>query len=39
MLVMGPGRYRFKDYLFIGSGMAVIAWLLTTLVTPLVWRF
>ena len=39
MLVMGPGRYRFKHYLSIGSGMAVIAWLLTTLVTPLVWRF
>jgi di/tricarboxylate transporter len=30
MLVMGPGRYRFKHYLSIGSGMAVIAWLLTT---------
>jgi hypothetical protein len=27
MLVMGPGRYRFKHYLSIGSGMAVIAWL------------
>src|SRR6516165_558599 len=39
MLVMGPGRYRFKHYLFIGSGMAVIAWLLTTFVTPLVWKF
>jgi len=39
MLVMGPGRYRFKHYLSIGSGMAVIAWLLTTFVTPLVWRF
>jgi hypothetical protein len=22
MLVMGPGRYRFKHYLSIGSGMA-----------------
>jgi hypothetical protein len=33
MLVMGPGRYRFKHYLSIGSGMALIAWLLTTLVT------
>src|ERR1700723_1314938 len=31
MLVMVPGRYRFKHYLSIGSGMAVIAWLLTTL--------
>jgi len=39
MLVMGPGRYRFKHYLSIGSGMAVIAWLLTTFVTPLVWSF
>jgi hypothetical protein len=39
MLVMGPGRYRFKHYLSIGSGMAVIAWLLTTFVTPLGWRF
>ena len=39
MLVMGPGRYRFKHYLSIGSGMAVIAWLLTTFVTPLVWKF
>ena len=39
MLVAGPGRYRFKDYLFAGSGMAVIAWLLATFVTPMVWRF
>jgi di/tricarboxylate transporter len=39
MLVMGPGRYRFKDYLSIGSGMAVIAWLLATLVTPKIWKF
>lgn len=39
MLVMGPGRYRFKDYLFIGSGMAIIAWLLATFVTPMIWKF
>jgi len=39
MLVMGPGRYRFKHYLSIGSGMALIAWLLTTLVTPMIWKF
>ena len=39
MLVMGPGRYRFKHYLSIGSGMAVIAWLLTTFVTPTIWKF
>jgi len=39
MLVMGPGRYRFKNYLSIGSGMAVIAWLLVTFVTPKIWKF
>ncbi len=39
MLVMSPGRYRFKHYLAIGSGMAVIAWLLTTAVTPMIWKF
>jgi len=39
MLVMGPGRYRFRDYLSIGSGMAIIAWLLATLVTPMIWKF
>jgi di/tricarboxylate transporter len=39
MLVMGPGRYRFKHYLAIGSGMAVIAWLLTTVLTPMIWKF
>jgi di/tricarboxylate transporter len=39
MLVMGPGRYRFKNYLSIGSGMAVIAWLLAAFVTPKIWKF
>jgi di/tricarboxylate transporter len=33
------GRYRFKHYLSAGSGMALIAWLLTTLVTPRIWKF
>ena len=39
MLVMGPGRYRFKHYLSMGSGMAIVAWLIASYVTPLVWRF
>jgi di/tricarboxylate transporter len=39
MLVMGPGRYRFKHYLSAGSGMAIIAWLLATWVTPMIWKF
>jgi di/tricarboxylate transporter len=39
MLVMGPGRYRFKHYLTMGIGMAIVAWLIATYITPLVWRF
>jgi di/tricarboxylate transporter len=39
MLVMGPGRYRFKHYLTMGTGMAIVAWLIATYVTPLIWRF
>src|SRR5260370_14027068 len=35
MLVMGPGRYRFKHYLTMRTGMAIIAWLITSYVTPL----
>jgi di/tricarboxylate transporter len=39
MLVMGPGRYRFKHYLSMGTGMAIVAWLIATYVTPFIWRF
>ena len=39
ILVMGPGRYQFKHYLQVGAGLAVLTWLLATLVTPLVWPF
>jgi len=39
MLVMGPGRYRFKHYLTMGTGMAIFAWLIATYITPLIWRF
>ena len=39
MLVMGPGRYQFKHYLSAGFGMAFIAWLLASVVTPMIWKF
>lgn len=35
ILVMGPGRYRFRDYLRLGTPFALISWLLTTLAVPL----
>jgi di/tricarboxylate transporter len=32
ILVMGPGRYRFRDYLVVGAPMAAITWLVTAVV-------
>jgi di/tricarboxylate transporter len=37
ILVMGPGRYRFKHYLKIGGIMAILTWLIATWLTPLIW--
>lgn len=37
ILVMSPGHYRFKHYLQLGIVLALITWLLATLLTPLVW--
>lgn len=36
-LMMGPGDCRFKHYLLLGGVLAVITWLVTLAVTPLVW--
>ncbi len=37
ILVMGPGRYRFRDYVVLGLPFALLTWLVTTLVLPLFW--
>ncbi len=34
ILVMGPGRYRFRDYVVLGLPFAVLTWLVTTLLVP-----
>lgn len=39
LMVMGPGGYRFTDYLRIGFPMALVAMAVTTTVIPLVWPF
>ena len=39
ILVMGPGRYQFKHYLQVGALMALLTWLVASLLTPLVWPF
>lgn len=35
ILVMGPGRYRFRDYVILGGPFAIITWLVTTFTLPL----
>ena len=37
ILVMGPGGYRFKDYLRMGIPLAVVVFLATMAVLPLLW--
>jgi di/tricarboxylate transporter len=34
ILVMGPGRYRFADYLRLGTPFALLTWLVTTVAVP-----
>ena len=34
ILVMGPGRYRFRDYVILGGPFALITWLVTTVTLP-----
>lgn len=37
MLVYGPGRYRFSDFVRVGAGLTLISFLLSMLIIPLVW--
>ncbi|HNP34882.1 MAG TPA: SLC13 family permease [Woeseiaceae bacterium] len=39
MLVMGPGKYRIADFMKLGIPMLIISWLITILVTPLLFPF
>lgn len=39
MLVMGPGKYRFVDFMKLGLPMLVITWLMTIAITPLLFPF
>jgi di/tricarboxylate transporter len=34
---MGPGRYRFADYLRSGTPFAVLTWAVTSLVVPVLY--
>lgn len=37
LMVLGPGGYKFADYLRVGIPLDVICWVVTIVVIPLVW--
>ncbi|ACO46783.1 SLC13 family permease [Deinococcus deserti] len=39
MLVYGPGRYTFMDFVKVGSGLTVVTFVVAMLVIPRVWPF
>lgn len=38
-LVVAPGRYRFMDFLKVGAPLLILTWLVTILVTPLIFPY
>lgn len=38
IMVYGPGRYRFRDFVVAGSGLTVIVYIVVMLLVPLVWK-
>jgi di/tricarboxylate transporter len=38
LLVYGPGRYRFSDFLKVGTPLTVICAIVVVVLTPLIWR-
>ena len=39
LMVMGPGGYRFTDYIRIGLPLNFLMWLMATMIIPRVWSF
>ena len=37
VLIMGPGGYRFTDYIKVGLPLTLVCWIVTLLILPLVW--
>jgi len=38
-LVLGPGGYRFNDYLKAGTGLVVVCFIVSIIIIPMVWPF
>jgi di/tricarboxylate transporter len=38
-LVLGPGNYRFNDYVKAGTGLVIVSFIVCMVVIPVVWPF
>jgi sodium-dependent dicarboxylate transporter 2/3/5 len=38
-LVLGPGGYKFTDYVKAGSGLVIVCFIVSIIVIPIVWPF
>lgn len=38
-LVLGPGQYRFMDYVKAGTGLVVVCFIVSIIIIPMVWPF
>ncbi len=39
LMVYGPGKYRFKDYIKAGAPLTFIFWIIASIFTPIFWPF
>jgi di/tricarboxylate transporter len=37
IMIYGPGRYRFRDFVVAGFGLSVVVYVLTMLLVPVFW--
>ncbi len=39
ILVYGPGKYKFSDFMKVGSGLTLILMLIILFMVPMIWNF
>jgi di/tricarboxylate transporter len=39
LMVMGPGGYRFRDYVVFGAPLTLLIWVIVVVLAPIIWPF